>query len=375
MSEKTFKELFPEVKLSVCPHEIQNFGNSVADISILGQFRTYLQFRGEKYLNTFIVTNANDCPNLLSHGATFRMGVLLPNYPEENVVRGENVPNFKVNTSEGTSATNVFQILQDLHLKQYQDRCHSNKMHSNSKTFHTADTAQNTAQLATSIRTTTPSTAMTGKMTTKQVNPVHVHQDTPCKAPLGHCAHVHQPTVQDCKPGKSLALRKIKHPHNGRTSVNRLPLMKQDILSQCPGCFEGIGHFPGDPYKFHLKPEHKPARHAPRKVPIHLEAAFKEEIESLVKLGIQEEVKEHTDWVNSYVIVEKDTGNHHSPNHTIKKKLRICLDPRDLNEALEREHYHTRSVDEITAKLQGMAVFTIVDFKKGYWMVVLHPDS
>ena len=47
MNEKTFNELFPEVKLSVCPHEIQNFGNSVADISILGQFHTYLQFRGE----------------------------------------------------------------------------------------------------------------------------------------------------------------------------------------------------------------------------------------------------------------------------------------------------------------------------------------
>ena len=51
------------------------------------------------------------------------------------------------------------------------------------------------------------------------------------------------------------------------------------------------------------------------------------------------------------------------------------MDPRDLNEALEREPYHIRSVDEITAKLQGMTVFTIVDFKKGYWMVVLHPDS
>ena len=94
-----------------------------------------------------------------------------------------------------------------------------------------------------------------------------------------------------------------------------------------------------------------------------------------MRQGILEEVKEHTDWVNSYVIVEKDTGNHHSPNHTVKKKLRICLDPRDLNEALEREPYHTRSVDEITAKLQGMTVFTIADFKKGYWMVVLHPES
>ena len=236
-------------------------------------------------------------------------------------------------------------------------------------------TVWHTAQPTTSFRTTTPSTATTGRTTTKQVNPVQAHPETSHKALLEHCMHVHQPVSQVCKPGELLALRKVKHPHNRRTSVNRLPLTKQGILSQYSGCFEGIGCFPWDPYKFHLKPEHKPARHAPRKVPIHLESAFKEEIVSLVKQGILEEVKEHTDWVNSYVIVEKDTGNHHSPNHTVKKKLRICLDPRGLNEALEREPYHTRSMDEITAKLQGMTVFTIVDFKKGYWMVVLHPDS
>ena len=234
---------------------------------------------------------------------------------------------------------------------------------------------QNTAQLVTSFRTTTPSTATTGRMTTKQINPVQVHPETSHEAPLRHCMHVLQPTVQVCKPGESLAMGKVKHPHNGRTSVNRLPLTKQDILSQYSDCFEGIGCFPGDLYKFHLKPEYMPAQHALRKVPIHLESAFKQEIKSLVKLGILEEVKEHTDWVNSYVIVEKDTGNHYSQNHTVKKKLRICLDPRDLNEALERQPYHTHSVDEITAKLQGMTVFTIVDFKKGYWMVVLHPDS
>ena len=121
----------------------------------------------------------------------------------------------------------------------------------------------NTAQMAqpvASFRTTTPSTpATTGTMTTKQVNPVHVHQETSCKAPLEHCAHAYKSTIQVCKPGESLALRKVKHPHNGKTSVNRLPLMKQDILSQYSGCFEGIGHFPGDPNKFHHKPEHKPA--------------------------------------------------------------------------------------------------------------------
>ena len=209
------------------------------------------------------------------------------------------------------------------------------------KSSSTTNTVQNTAQSVTSLRTTTLSTATSGRMTTKQVNPVQVHPDTSCEAPLGHCMHVHQSTVQVCKPGESLALRKVNHPHNGRTSVNRLPLTKQAILPQYSGCFESIGCFPGVPYKFHLKPEYKPAQHAPRKVPIHLESAFKEEIESLVKQGILKEAKEHTDWVNSCVIVEKDTGNHQSPNHTVKKKLRICLDPRDLNEALEREPYHT----------------------------------
>ena len=175
----------------------------------------------------------------------------------------------------------------------------------------------NTAQMAqpeTSFRTTTPSApATTTATTTKQADPVQVHKNTSWSGPPANCAYVHKSTIPVCKPGELLAFRKVKHPHNERTLVNRLPLTKQDILSHYSSCFEGIGHIPGDPYKFHLKPELKPARHAPRKVPIHLEAAFKEEIKSLVKLGILEEVKEHTDWVNSYVIVEKDTGSHHSP--------------------------------------------------------------
>ena len=149
-----------------------------------------------------------------------------------------------------------------------------------SKTSHTSTTGtliQNIAQPATSLRTTTPTKDTTGRMntaqlttsfrtttptkamTTKQVNPVQVPQDTSHKAHLESYMHVHQPMSQVCKPGESLALRKVKHPLNGRTSVSRLPLTKQDILSHYSSCFEGIGCFPGDPYKFHLKPDHKPA--------------------------------------------------------------------------------------------------------------------
>ena len=134
-------------------------------------------------------------------------------------------------------------------------------------------------EMATPFRTTTPSAPLMTATSAKQANPVHVNaqemQNTSWSGPPAHCAHVHKPLQQVLKPGDSLALRNIQHPYNGRTCVNRLSLMKQDILSHYSDCFEGIGCFPVDPYKFHLKPEHKPARHAPRKVPIHLEDALK----------------------------------------------------------------------------------------------------
>ena len=47
----------------------------------------------------------------------------------------------------------------------------------------------------------------------------------------------------------------------------------------------------------------------------------------------------------------------------------------DLNEALEREPYHTRSIEEILGKFHGMTRFTIANFNKGFWIVKLHPDS
>ena len=73
--------------------------------------------------------------------------------------------------------------------------------------------------------------------------------------------------------------------------------------------------------------------------------------------------------------VPLDSSNTHSPGHSVPKKLMICLDPRDLNEALEREPYYTRSIKEILGKFHGMMRFTIADFNKGYWMVELHPKS
>ena len=97
---------------------------------------------------------------------------------------------------------------------------------------------QNIAQSTTSFRTTTPTRATTGRTNTFRTTPNTIPQvpnDTLCNTHLECCMHVHQPTSQVCKPGESLALRKVKHPLNGKTSVSRLLLTKQDILSQYSG--------------------------------------------------------------------------------------------------------------------------------------------
>ena len=97
------------------------------------------------------------------------------------------------------------------------------------------------------------------------------------------------------------------------------PLTKQDILDIYSDVFTGIGKFPGMPYKFQLKPNAKPARHAPRKVPIHLQDTFHKEIRNLEQLGILEETKDVTEWVNSFVIMEKKipTGSKQQQSRTL----------------------------------------------------------
>ena len=263
MNEKTFKKLFPEVDLSVCPHSIQNFGNSTADVYILGQFRTYLKFRGRKYLNTFIVTNTNDCPNILSHGAIFRMGILVPNYPEENMVKLRDME---------TGTSNVFQVLQDLRTQQYQGnsepRTHrpgttfttsTNRQPKASKTPKSCKTASqkagtytdNMSPIQTSFRTIPtpePNTAHSTRRPASITHQPHSHSE-----PKTCCMHVHQQQSKTYRMEEPPALEEVKHPHRDRTSVSRSPSTEQEVLSQYSGFSEEIEHFTRDPYTTHLK--------------------------------------------------------------------------------------------------------------------------
>jgi hypothetical protein len=157
---------------------------------------------------------------------------------------------------------------------------------------------------------------------------------------------------------------------NSQNVVKRAtPLTKETLLKEYPDRFEGLGTFKDmNPYHITLEPDAEPVIHPPRQVPVHLRD-FKQEIDNMLKLGVIIPVEKPTDWVNSVVLSE--TTN--SKGEIVK--VRLCLDPCDLNKWVKREHYRTRTIDAVVTELKDAKFFTVVDARKGYWHVPLDKES
>ena len=148
-----------------------------------------------------------------------------------------------------------------------------------------------------------------------------------------------------------------------RTNSEARIASKSDLIDAYPDRFEGIGSFRGE---FHITIDKSvpPVVHSPRRCPIHLKDEVKTELEKMEELGVITKVSAPTDWVSSIVYSRKSNN-----------KLRICLDPKDLNRAIKRPHYKTPTLDEITHQLAGSRVFSKLDARHGYWSVSLDEPS
>ena len=56
-------------------------------------------------------------------------------------------------------------------------------------------------------------------------------------------------------------------------------------------------------------------------------------------------------------------------------KLRICIDPQDLNEAICRPKYPIPSIDDILPKLAKAKIFSVLEAKNGFWQIKLDEPS
>ena len=135
------------------------------------------------------------------------------------------------------------------------------------------------------------------------------------------------------------------------------------IKKAFPESSDHVGSLPGI-YTMHLDPSGPPVQHARRKVLIECKEQIEKALQKMEELQIITQVTEPTEWVSSITYPRKHDGT-----------ICICLDPKDLNRAIIREHYKAPTLEEISHKLSGATIFSKLDTKDGFWSIHLDTQS
>ena len=237
INKRTFDELFPEVELEESTQVLQNFDKRL--IKPIGSFRCFLRWKGHKYRVKFEVMGI-ETPNLLSRETTFLMGILkkclsIETAPNNQIsslpVSGHSVP--PTEAAQLTSTEGVF----------------SHSVPSTEGVFcHSVPPTE-----AAPVPAPLTSTEDRSQMNCASISNTADSSDSSPKHVVGSNYH--------------------------SLSITDLPLTQEKVETTYADVFQGLGKFPGEPYKLRLKSDAVPAKHRPRKVPVHLQDAFHEEVE------------------------------------------------------------------------------------------------
>ena len=159
------------------------------------------------------------------------------------------------------------------------------------------------------------------------------------------------------------AIHKVAENATAQVSVEAKEALNDYVIRNYSDVFEGLGQISGD-YEIQTNPDVLPSVQPPRRLPIALQLTFKTELESMVNKGVIAPVTEPTKWVSSMVVVQKKSG-----------KVRLCLDPRNLNQAIMRSHYPLPTIEEVSTRLTKARLFTVLDAKSSFWQVKLDEPS
>ena len=144
-------------------------------------------------------------------------------------------------------------------------------------------------------------------------------------------------------------------------SINSLT--EEQVLAEYADLFKGLCKIEG---KLHLEVDETvpPVVMPPRRVPVAVKGKLREELDRLESLGVLEKEDKPTQWVSSMVVTQKPSG-----------KVRVCIDPQRLNQALKRRHYPLPVIEDILPELSKARVFTKADLKDGFLQIQLDDAS
>ena len=129
------------------------------------------------------------------------------------------------------------------------------------------------------------------------------------------------------------------------------------------GLFTGLGKLEEE-YTIRLRDGAQPfTLNTPRRVPVPLMRAVKDELDRMQRLGVIEPMETPTEWCAGMVVVPKSNG-----------RVRICVDLTKLNENVYRERHPLPAVDQTLAQIAGARVFSKLDAHSGFWQVPLSKE-
>ena len=243
INKKTFTELFPDVELEESTHILQNFDKRL--IKPIGSFRCFLRWKGHKYRVKFEVMGI-ETPNLLSRETTFLMGILKKCL---SVEKTQNEPNNKI-SSLSVSGHSVPPTEADPLTPAEADPLASTEgVFSHSVPPTEADPLASTEGVSCHSVPPTETAPLTSTEERSQMN----------------CA-----SISDTAKTPDSSSVRVVGSNKHSLSITDLPLTQEKVETTYADVFQGLGKFPGEPYKLRLKPDAVPAKHRPRRVPVHL---------------------------------------------------------------------------------------------------------
>lgn len=141
------------------------------------------------------------------------------------------------------------------------------------------------------------------------------------------------------------------------SAFKQIILDNPDVFSKDPGCFPNL-------YSIEVDPSKKPVAIPSRRVPLTIKDRYQSYLQKLCSQEIIKKCSNPRGYISPIVIVEKPDSS-----------LRICLDPKHLNEALCRPFYQIPSIEDISALLTNKKYFTVLDLTTGFWHCKLTDSS
>ena len=133
------------------------------------------------------------------------------------------------------------------------------------------------------------------------------------------------------------------------------------MLEEYDDVLEGLEKLDGQ-YQIVTDNSIRPVVHPPQPLPVATTVRVQQKLEETVAANIIEQDVYPTDWVSSMLVVSKPSTEAEG-----ETKLHICLDPRDLNLAIKREHLPMPTIEEIATRLNGAKLFSVFDVSNGFW--------